>query len=176
MLKRFDRDELWREECELAFAWQYRRDRRALARLIERFQPLLDSMAAERFRASQLDSGVKITNLKKATKNPEIAGHYQDLLQAGQVGLLEADHYDGRSRFATYARYWIFKRMVEYVRWNWNVVLMPEPREWKFSKNDRIPHAIPNENLNPFDNPYSPDKKAKRSRHLYLTRHVRMIA
>jgi RNA polymerase sigma factor (sigma-70 family) len=153
MLKRFDPDEEWREECELAFAWQHRRNHEALHQLVERFQPLLECMAAERFRKAQLD-----------------AQHYEELLQAGQVGLLEAaNRYDGRNRFATYARHWIFKRMTEYVRWNWNVVLMPEPAKWKVVKEDQIPPTIPNDNLSPFENPYSFDKKGKRGRHITIS-------
>jgi RNA polymerase sigma factor (sigma-70 family) len=170
VLKRYDPDELWRVECELAFAWKHRRDRRALTTLIERFQPLVLAMAGERFQAAQLDKGVKVINSKQAKKNPELAGHFAELMQAGQVGLLEAANlYDGRARFATYARHWIFKRMSEYVRWNWNVVHMPEPAGWKVAKEDQIPPTVPNENLNPSDNPCSIDKKAKRSRHITLS-------
>ena len=64
---------------------------------------------------------------------------------------------------------WIFKRMSEYVRWNWNVVLMPEPAEWKVAKKDQMPPTIPNEGLSPCENPYSIDKKAKRSRHITIS-------
>ena len=132
-------------------------------------------MAAERFRTAQLDKGVKISNPALAQaqlqrlNDPELRGHFHELVQAGWIGLLEAiDLFDGRNRFATYARHWIFKHMSEYVRFNWNVVLMPEPAEWKVAKEDQIPPTIPNEDLNPFDNPYSVDRKAKRGRHITL--------
>jgi RNA polymerase sigma factor (sigma-70 family) len=166
-------EQLWRDECELAFAWQHRRDRRARDKLAERFKPLVEAVAAERFRSAQLDKGFEIANpaLAKAQErmlnDPELRGHFKELVQAGWVGLLEAiDLFDGRNRFATYARHWIFKHMSEYVRFNWNVVLMPEPAEWKVAKEDQIPPTIPNEDLNPFDNPYSVDRKTKRSRHI----------
>ena len=58
--------------------------------------------------------------------------------------------------------------MQEYVRWNWNVVVMPEPAEWKLLKDPRPP-TVPNEKLSPFENTYSVDKKAKRSRHTTLS-------
>jgi RNA polymerase sigma factor (sigma-70 family) len=176
MLQRRDPDELWREESALAFAWQYRRDGRALAELTERFRPLVESVAAERFSSSKLDKGVKVTNptvgkaQHKILKDPELRGHFWDLVQAGWVGFLEAvQRYDGQARLATYARHWIFKRMAEYVRWNWNVVLMPEPSESKVAKGDQIPKTVPNQRLNPFENPCSIDKKATHSRHITIS-------
>ena len=152
-------------ECDLAFRWQHERDWRALAELVESFEKLVLAIASERFRAAQLDKGVKVVELEKARKNPELAGHFLELVQAGQVGLLEAvEQYNGQWRFATYACHWVFKRMQEYIRSNWHVVRMPEPAEWKVAKEDKIPPTIPNTQLNPFENPYSPDKKAKHSR------------
>jgi RNA polymerase sigma factor (sigma-70 family) len=141
------------------------RDWRALAVLVRSFNPLVYGIAGERFRAAQLDKGVKVVELEKARKNPELAGHFLELVQPGQLGLLEAvSRYDGSWRFATYARHWIFKRMQEYVGSNWHVVLMPGPAEWKVAKEDQIPATVPNPQLSPFENPLSPDKRAKHSR------------
>jgi RNA polymerase sigma factor (sigma-70 family) len=149
------------DECDLAFRWQHCRDWRALAVLVLSFKPLVYGIAGERFRAAQLDKGVKVVELEKARKNPELAGHFLELVQAGQLGLLEAvSRYDGSWRFATYARHWIFKRMQEYVRSNWHVVRMPEPAEWKVAKEEQIPATVPNPQLSPFENPLSPDKRA----------------
>ena len=129
------------------------------------FNPLVYRIASERFRTAQLDKGVKVVELEKARTNPELAGHFLELVQAGQLGLLEAvGRYNGQWRFATYAREWIFKRTQEYVRSNWHVVLMPEPSEWKVAKEDKIPPTVPNPQLNPLDNPLSPSKKAKHGR------------
>src|SRR5262249_54470204 len=68
-------------------------------------------------------------------------------------------------RFAAYARSSAFKRMSEYIRANWNVVLQPEPPEWKVPKDEQIPRTISNPETNPFENPLSMDMKAKRKRH-----------
>ena len=124
-------------------------------------------LRARDFRTAQLDKGVKIIDLEKARsadairlKDAELAGHFLELVQAGQLGLLEAvERYNGQWRFATYAREWVFKRMQEYVRSNWHVVLMPEPAEWKVAKEDKIPPTVPNPQLNPFENPYSPTRR-----------------
>ena len=62
----------------------------------------------------------------------------------GQVGLLDAAlRYNGQYRFSSYARFWLYKLMQDYVRSNWNVVLMPEPANWKVAKADKIPPRIP---------------------------------
>ena len=126
-------------ECDLAFRWQHERDWRALAELVLPFLRWSMQLRASRFRAAQLDKGVKVVELEKARKNPELAGHFLELVQAGQVGLLEAvEQYNGQWRFATYARQWVFKRMQEYIRSNWHVVRMPEPAEWKVAKEDKF--------------------------------------
>ena len=60
MLKRVEYDEgdeKRRLECELVFRWRYHADQRALEELLKRFMPLIESMAAERFRTAQLDKG-----------------------------------------------------------------------------------------------------------------------
>ena len=72
-------------ECDLAFRWQHERDWRALAELVESFEKLVLAIVSERFRAAQLDKGVKVVELEKARKNPELAGHFLELVQAGQV-------------------------------------------------------------------------------------------
>ena len=41
---------------------------------------------------------------------------------------------------------------------------MPEPSAWKVAKEDQIPATHPNPAMNPFENPYSMDKRAARSR------------
>jgi RNA polymerase sigma factor (sigma-70 family) len=156
-------------ECALAFRWQHCRDVAALHVLMQDFQPLVYGMAAEMFRRSQLDKGVKVVKARTAANNPELAGHFDELMQQGQRGLLDAaTRYDGRCRFSTYARHWLFKRMQDYVRWSWNIVVMPEPAEWKVAKEDQIPKTHPNPKLNPFENPYSNDKTAKHSRSVGL--------
>src|SRR5262245_50426983 len=107
------------EECDLAFRWRYMRDWRALEELVLPFKSLVYSIAAERYRTSQLDKGVRIIDLTKARsadalrlKDAELAGHFLELVQEGQVGLLEAaDRYDGTYRFSTYARWWVRKFM-----------------------------------------------------------------
>jgi hypothetical protein len=127
------------DECELAFRWQHCRDKRSLHALVLAFNPLLFSIAAERFRKAQLDKGVQIIDLVKARSADErlggankadLAGHFKELLAAGTVGLIEAvSLYNGKYRFSTYARHWVFKRMQEYVRANWNVVRLRSLRK-----------------------------------------------
>ena len=163
MLERLNEgDELWRLECDLAFRWRYCADRLALKTLLERFEPLVYAVASERYTTCQLDKG--FVTPRNGDAPP--AGVFEDLLAEGRLGLIEAaNRFDGRNRFSTYAREWIFKRMQEFVRFNWSVVRQPEPAEWKVSKEDQIPRTHPSPGMNPFENPYSIDKKSRSSRH-----------
>jgi RNA polymerase sigma factor (sigma-70 family) len=132
------------EECRLAFRWQHCRDHRALRILVESFQPLLFGMASDRLRTAQLGKMVKVINGSRARNNPELADHFQELMACGQLGLLDAaNRFDGRARFSTYAKRWAFKRMQEYVLFNWNVVRQPEPENWKRPKDEHIPPTHP---------------------------------
>jgi RNA polymerase sigma factor (sigma-70 family) len=165
VLKRTELGEaaLWRLECDLVFRWRYCADRLALETLLERFEPLIRGVASERYTTCQLDKG--FVTPRDGSAPP--AGVFEDLLAEGRLGLIEAaNQFDGRNRFATYARAWIFKRMQEFVRFNWNVVRQPEPAEWKVSKEDQIPRTHPSPGMNPFENPLNIDKKTKNQRHV----------
>ena len=114
------------DECDLAFRWQHCRDRKCLTVLLRSFEPLLYGMASERFQTSQLEKGVKVVDRSRAANNYELADNFQELMAVGREGLVDAaNRYEGRFRFETYARPWVFKRMQEYVRFNWHVVRMP---------------------------------------------------
>lgn len=165
-------DTTWLEheqECGFAFRSRYCSDHYALAILTHTFERLVYGVAAERFRTGQLGKGVKVINASRARNNYPIAGHFQELMAQGQVGLLDAAlRYNGQYRFSTYARFWLYKLMQDYVRSNWNVVLMHEPANWKVAKADKIPPTHPNPAMNPFENPYSMDKRAAMPRHFDL--------
>jgi RNA polymerase sigma factor (sigma-70 family) len=157
------------QECDLAFRSRHCSDDQALAILMNSFERLDYGIASERFRTGQLGKGVKVVNRSRANNNYPIAGHFQELMARGHLGLLDAAlRYNGQHRFSTYASFWAYKRMQEYVRWNWNVVLMPEPANCKVARADKIPPTHPNPAMNPFENPYSMDKLAAMPRHIDL--------
>jgi hypothetical protein len=130
---------------------------------------MLFGLASDRYRTAQLGKLVKVIDGRKAGNNPPLADHFQELLAAGNVGLIDAiNRFDGRARFSTYAKQWAFKRMQEYVRLNWNVVRHPEPENWKRPKDERIPPTHPTPGMNPFFNPLSLCKRAVAPRHMTI--------
>jgi RNA polymerase sigma factor (sigma-70 family) len=163
-------------EHELANRWRYCADSHALATLLRSFRPLVKSIASERYAAHGLDDHQT----------------WKDIFAFGRLGLIEAvNRYDGRGPLAAYAYWWILKRCEEFARFSKNVVLQPEPAEWKGRKEDKTPQTIPIgrleeprlvdwqlderrtlkclaifRQLNPFENPWSIDYRPKPSRHV----------
>jgi hypothetical protein len=159
LLKRVERsdvyDDEWRIECDLVFRWRYCGDHRAMEELLRRFKRLIRSVAVECSKAGQLE-----------------AWAFKDLLACARLGLIEAATggydkrrerfygYDGRGKFATYARQWMLGRAQEFLHFNWRVVR--KPGEWTASR------TIPHPGLNPFQNPYSIDYRPANPRHSSL--------
>jgi DNA-directed RNA polymerase specialized sigma subunit len=163
LLKRVEFDEgdqKHRRECELVFRWRYYADTHALETLFKLFQKrLIESIAAELYKSYGLDKGF--------IGNGRVAGNFADLVAWGRVGLVEAaNRYNGcdkggyPARFASHARSWIRKYMMEFLRFRWNVVRQNKPKGW------RAPETIPNPGLNPFNNPYSLDYRPPQPRHI----------
>lgn len=92
------------EEQELAIRWRTMRDEKALHHLINAYGRLVVAMA-HKFKHYGLPIG--------------------DLMQEGQIGLLEAANRfepEREIRFSTYATWWIRSTMQDYVLRNWSIV------------------------------------------------------
>ena len=92
------------EEQDLARSWRDHKDEKALHQLMQAYSRLVVAMA-HKFKHYGLPIG--------------------DLMQEGQVGMLEAaNRFDPERdiRFSTYASWWIRSMMQDYVLRNWSIV------------------------------------------------------